>query len=77
MPDEAEVLGLLALVALLALLLLTESRRTPRIAPDGNLVLLADQDRRLWNRPLIDEGQALVRACLRRDHRARTRSRPP
>jgi RNA polymerase sigma-70 factor, ECF subfamily len=61
MPDEPEVHGLLAL------LLLTESRRPARTASDGSLVRLADQDRSLWNRELIDEGQALVRACLRRN----------
>jgi RNA polymerase sigma-70 factor (ECF subfamily) len=61
MPDEPEVTGLLAL------LLLTEARRDARSAPDGSMVLLADQDRRRWNRALIDEGQALVRACLRRN----------
>ena len=61
MPDEAEVLGLLAL------LLLTESRRAARTAADGSLVLLPDQDRTRWNRDLIAEGQALVRACLRRN----------
>ena len=61
MPDEAEVLGLLAL------LLLTESRRAARTAADGTLVLLPDQDRTGWNRELIAEGQALVRACLRRN----------
>jgi RNA polymerase sigma-70 factor (ECF subfamily) len=61
MPDEAEVLGLLAL------LLLTESRRAARTAPDGTLVLLPDQDRSRWDRDLIAEGQALVRACLRRN----------
>ena len=60
MPDEAEVLGLLALM------LLTESRRAARTAPDGSLVLLADQDRGRWDRGLIAEGQALVRRCLRR-----------
>jgi RNA polymerase sigma-70 factor (ECF subfamily) len=61
MPDEPEVLGLLALM------LLTESRRAARTGPSGELVLLADQDRRLWDRPLIAEGQALVRRCLRRN----------
>jgi RNA polymerase sigma-70 factor (ECF subfamily) len=61
MPDEAEVLGLLAL------LLLTESRRAARTAADGGLVLLPDQDRTRWNHDLIAEGQALVRACLRRN----------
>jgi RNA polymerase sigma-70 factor (ECF subfamily) len=61
MPDEPEVLGLLAL------LLLTQSRRSARTAPDGSLVLLADQDRTTWDRSLIDEGQELVRRCLRRN----------
>ncbi|WP_432000773.1 RNA polymerase sigma factor [Streptomyces sioyaensis] len=61
MPDEPEVLGLLALM------LLTESRRTTRTGPQGDLVLLADQDRSRWDRALIDEGQALVRRCLRRN----------
>ena len=61
MPDEPEVIGLLAL------LLLTESRRAARTAPDGALVLLPDQDRTAWDGRLIAEGQALVRACLRRN----------
>ena len=61
MPDEAEVTGLLALM------LLTESRRPARTAADGELVLLADQDRSRWDRALIDEGHALVRRCLRRN----------
>jgi RNA polymerase sigma-70 factor (ECF subfamily) len=61
MPDEPEVLGLLAL------LLLTESRRATRTDDAGRLVLLPDQDRRRWDRALIAEGQALVRACLRRN----------
>jgi RNA polymerase sigma-70 factor (ECF subfamily) len=60
MPDEPEVLGLLALM------LLTESRRPARTGPDGELVLLADQDRARWRRDLIDQGQDLVRRCLRR-----------
>ena len=60
MPDEPEVIGLLALM------LLTESRRTARTAPDGSLVRLADQDRSRWDRGLIAEGQTLVRQCLRR-----------
>ncbi|MDQ2741786.1 MAG: sigma-70 family RNA polymerase sigma factor [Chloroflexota bacterium] len=59
MPDEPEVMGLLAL------LLLIESRRATRTTPDGSLVLLADQDRSLWDRDLIAEGQAIVRQCLR------------
>ncbi|GGQ11995.1 RNA polymerase sigma-70 factor (ECF subfamily) [Actinomadura coerulea] len=57
MPDEPEVLGLLALM------LLVESRRGAR-RRDGELVLLADQDRGLWDRELVEEGQALVRRCL-------------
>ena len=61
MPDEPEVLGLLAL------LLLTESRRPARTAADGTLVRLADQDRGRWDQALIAEGQDLVRACLRRN----------
>ncbi|WP_406304014.1 RNA polymerase sigma factor [Streptomyces sp. NBC_00885] len=62
MPDEPEVAGLLAL------LLLTESRRSSRMRPDGSLVLLGEQDRGRWDRGLIEEGQAIVRRCLRRDH---------
>ena len=61
MPDEPEVLGLVALM------LLTESRRAARTSPDGALVLLADQDRSRWDHALIAEGQDLVRQCLRRD----------
>ncbi|MFG2052859.1 RNA polymerase sigma factor [Micromonospora sp. NPDC048930] len=61
MPDEPEVLGLLALM------LLTEARRPARTGPDGTLVPLAEQDRDRWDRALIGEGQALVRRCLRRD----------
>ncbi|MCA1701985.1 MAG: RNA polymerase sigma factor [Actinobacteria bacterium] len=61
MPDEPEVAGLLAL------LLLTESRRLSRARPDGSLVLLGEQDRSRWDRALIEEGQAIVRACLRRN----------
>jgi RNA polymerase sigma-70 factor (ECF subfamily) len=61
MPDEPEVMGLLALM------LLIESRRAARTTPDGDLVLLADQDRALWDGALIDEGQELVRRCLRRN----------
>jgi RNA polymerase sigma factor (sigma-70 family) len=61
MPDEPEVLGLLAL------LLLTEARRPARVGPAGELVTLAEQDRSLWNHELIAEGHDLVRRCLRRD----------
>jgi RNA polymerase sigma-70 factor (ECF subfamily) len=60
MPDEPEVMGLLALM------LLIESRRPARVSADGGLVLLADQDRSRWHRALITEGQALVRRCLDR-----------
>jgi RNA polymerase sigma-70 factor (ECF subfamily) len=61
MADEPEVAGLLAL------LLLTESRRRARFAADDSLVLLRDQDRRNWDQAMIAEGQAIVRACLRRN----------
>jgi RNA polymerase sigma-70 factor (ECF subfamily) len=61
LPDEPEVAGLLAL------LLLTESRRASRTRPDGSLVLLGDQDRTRWDKALIQEGQAIVRRCLRRN----------
>jgi RNA polymerase sigma-70 factor (ECF subfamily) len=61
MPDEPEVAGLLAL------LLLTESRRASRTRPDGSLVLLGEQDRSQWDRALIEEGQTIVRRCLRRN----------
>ena len=61
MPDEPEVAGLLSLV------LLTEARRPSRIRPDGSLVLLGDQDRSRWDRSLIEEGQAILRRCLRRN----------
>ncbi|WP_202866375.1 RNA polymerase sigma factor [Kribbella turkmenica] len=61
MPDEPEAAGLLALM------LLQHSRRATRISPDGSLTRLADQDRSVWNRDLIEEGHALVRRCLRRN----------
>jgi len=61
MPDEPEALGLLAL------LLLIDARRGARTAADGAIVLLADQDRSLWDRAEIAEGQALVRRLLRRN----------
>ena len=51
-------------VGLLALMLLQESRRTARSSPAGELVLLADQDRSLWNRDQIAEGLALVERAL-------------
>jgi RNA polymerase sigma-70 factor (ECF subfamily) len=49
---------------LLALMLLHESRRATRTSPAGELVLLDDQDRSLWNRDLIDEGVSLVEQAL-------------
>jgi RNA polymerase sigma-70 factor (ECF subfamily) len=61
MPDEPEVAGLLAL------LLLTESRRSSRARADGSLVLLGEQDRTQWDRSMIEEGRAIIRACLRRN----------
>ena len=51
-------------VGLLALMLLHESRRAARTSPDGELVLLDDQDRSLWNRDQIAEGSALVERAL-------------
>jgi RNA polymerase sigma-70 factor, ECF subfamily len=48
-------------------MLLIEARRPARTTPDGDLVLLADQERSLWDRALIAEGQGLVRRCLRRN----------
>lgn len=61
MPDEPEVQGLLGLM------LLIESRRSARTKADGTMILLAHQDRRLWDRRLIAEGQSIVRQCLRRN----------
>ena len=55
---EPEALGLLALM------LLQESRRTARSTPTGDLILLDDQDRSLWNRDYIAEGSALVERAL-------------
>jgi RNA polymerase sigma-70 factor (ECF subfamily) len=62
MPEEPEVLGLVALM------LLALSRRAARTTEAGELVPLGDQDRELWDRALVAEGQALVRECLRRNH---------
>jgi RNA polymerase sigma-70 factor (ECF subfamily) len=59
LPGEPEAKGLLALI------LLVESRRVARSTPDGGVILLANQDRKLWDRDLIAEGQSLVRECLR------------
>jgi RNA polymerase sigma-70 factor (ECF subfamily) len=62
MPDEPEVLGLLALM------LLSHSRQRTRTTSSGDLVPLADQDRLNWDRTVIAEGQSIVRDCLRRNH---------
>jgi RNA polymerase sigma-70 factor (ECF subfamily) len=61
LPDDPEVQGLLALM------LLSDSRRAARLSPDGELVLLADQDRSRWNRDFIAEGRTIVRHCLQRN----------
>ncbi|MCA2212603.1 RNA polymerase sigma factor [Jidongwangia harbinensis] len=61
MPDEPEVLGLLALMVLI------DARRPARTTPDGALVRLAEQDRSRWDRALIAEGQDLVRRLVRRN----------
>ena len=62
LPQESETLGLLALM------LLIDARRDARVA-GGELVLLSEQDRTLWDKSKIDEGRSLMRICL-------TRSRP-
>ena len=59
MPDEAEVLGLLALM------LLHDARRETRQGTAGELVLLEDQDRSRWDRERIAEGQALLERAMR------------
>jgi RNA polymerase sigma-70 factor (ECF subfamily) len=61
MPDEPEVSGLLALMLLIA------ARRRARTDPAGSLVPLAEQDRDRWDGAMVTEGQAIVRACLRRN----------
>ena len=65
MPDEPEAL------ALLALMRLHDSRRATRVAPDGRLVLLADQDRGAWDREAIAEGLALTERALALGSRGR------
>jgi RNA polymerase sigma factor (sigma-70 family) len=60
LPDDADVAGLLALI------LLTDARRATRLGDDGQLVLLADQDRARWDHAAIAEGIALVRTALAR-----------
>jgi RNA polymerase sigma-70 factor, ECF subfamily len=59
MPDEAEAHGLLALM------LLHDARREARLDADGSLVLLADQDRSLWNRERVEEGRHVLDRALR------------
>jgi RNA polymerase sigma factor (sigma-70 family) len=59
-PDDSEVTGLLALM------LLVHARHRARTAPDGSLIPMAEQDRRMWDRDAIDEGIALVTAALPR-----------
>jgi len=60
LPGDAGVAGLLAFI------LLTDARRKARLDAHGRLVLLADQDRTLWDRAAIAEGRRLVREALRR-----------
>jgi RNA polymerase sigma-70 factor, ECF subfamily len=59
MPDEPEVLGLLALM------LLHDARREARLGEAGELVLLEDQDRSLWDRPRVDEGRRMLDRALK------------
>jgi RNA polymerase sigma-70 factor (ECF subfamily) len=59
MPDEREVRGLLALM------LLTHARRSTRVAPDGRMLLLEEQDRSRWDRAAIDEAREMVTDALR------------
>ena len=66
LPDDPGVLGLLALI------LLTDARRESRLV-DGELVLLADQDRSRWDRRAIDEEGVEPRPCADRPPRASTR----
>ncbi|TWU29267.1 RNA polymerase sigma factor [Bythopirellula polymerisocia] len=61
LPDP-EVMGLLALM------LLHSSRRTARLSPEGDIILLEDQDRELWDRDLIAEGKSLVQSSLSSGH---------
>ncbi|MDP8016972.1 RNA polymerase sigma factor [Prescottella equi] len=58
LPGEREIAGLLALM------LLVHARRGARTGPGGEMVLLEDQDRAVWDRPLIEEGSALVLVSL-------------
>jgi RNA polymerase sigma-70 factor (ECF subfamily) len=58
MPDEPES------QSLLALMLVTDARRAARVGPDGAAIVLADQDRALWDMAAIDEGRALIDHAL-------------
>jgi RNA polymerase sigma-70 factor (ECF subfamily) len=60
MPQESEILGLLALM------LLIDARRRARVV-GGDLVLLSEQDRTLWDESKLEEGRALMRICLARN----------
>ena len=60
LPEDPEVKGLLALLQL------TDARRAARVSPEGRLVLMADQDRSLWDRTMIERGLRLVREALAR-----------
>jgi RNA polymerase sigma factor (sigma-70 family) len=60
LPDDGEVTGLLALM------LLTDARRPARTGPDGDLIPMAEQDRKLWNAAYIAEGVALITDALPR-----------
>jgi len=59
LPSDAGVAGLFGLI------LLTDTRRSTRVGPDGRLLLLAEQDRSQWDRGAISQGVALVREALR------------
>lgn len=58
LPDDGEVIGLLALM------LLADARRRARVSHSGELVTLAEQDRGAWDRAMVAEGHGLIRACL-------------
>jgi RNA polymerase sigma-70 factor, ECF subfamily len=61
LPEETETLGLLALM------LLVDARRAARVGAGGSFVRLDEQDRGMWDRARISEGQSLLRECLRRN----------
>ncbi|GAA1574828.1 hypothetical protein GCM10009789_30340 [Kribbella sancticallisti] len=69
LPDDSEVAGLLALM------LLTDARRPARTGPNGELVPMAEQDRSLWIRALIDEGVELITEALPADRSGRINCR--